>query len=116
MTPNGFAIEVKNGVTYIDGILIVNKTYPLPSTYIPANSQVPVTTANCANCLDKDAYEAYTKMKNDAASQGMGLWIASGYRSYSYQSALYGGYVNWPRIHTPRDLATVNINRVLLST
>lgn len=94
VTPNGFAIEVKNGVTYIDGILIVNKTYPLPSTYIPANSQVPVTTANCANCLDKEAYAAYTKMKNDAASQGMGLWIASGYRSYSYQSALYGGYVN----------------------
>ena len=28
-----FAIENKNGITYIDGILIANKSYSLPSDY-----------------------------------------------------------------------------------
>lgn len=94
VTTKGFAIEVKDGVTYIDGYLVVNKTYPLPSTYVPTNPQVAVTTANCANCLDKDAYAAYSSMKSDAAKLGLNLWIASGFRSYSYQNALYSGYVN----------------------
>ncbi len=33
-------------------------------------------------------------MKNAASAQGLSLWIASGYRSYTYQNGLYQSYVN----------------------
>lgn len=94
VTSKGYKIEVIDGVTYIDGYMIANKTYALPSTYVPTNTTKPVTATNCADCLDKEALDAYTRMKNDAASDGHTIWIASGYRSYSYQNALYNGYVN----------------------
>ncbi len=34
-TSKGFKIEVINGITYVDGIMIANKTYPLPKDYVP---------------------------------------------------------------------------------
>ncbi len=92
-TSKGFPIETINGVTYVDGYLIVNKTYPLPSDYVPNNTYKPITQINCADCLDKQAIDAYQQMKKDASSNGHGLWVASGYRGYTYQAALYNGYV-----------------------
>ena len=78
--PTGDAkIEVKNGITYVNGILIANKTYPVPSTYNPG--------------LDPQAQAAFNKMQQAAAAQGIYLWICSGFRSYSYQSQLYNNYV-----------------------
>ncbi len=92
-TSKGFTIENKNGVTYIDGHLVVNKTYPLPEDYIPSDTHKPTTSSNCLECIINEGYDAYTKMKQDASGEGMTLWIASGYRSYSYQNGLYTGYV-----------------------
>lgn len=94
-TSKGFDIEVRDGVTYIDGFLVVNKTYPLPDNYIPTNTHKAVTASStiCQECIDEEAYGAYTRMKSDASSQGLSLWIASGYRSYSYQNGLYNSYV-----------------------
>ncbi len=96
LTSNGFEIKLVDGVTYIGGHLIVNKTYPLPSDYIPINTHKTVTpkTTICTDCIVNEAYNAYIDMKNDASKQGLTLWIASGYRSFSYQNALYEGYVN----------------------
>ncbi len=94
VTTKGFAIETKDGITYVDGYLIVNKTYPLPEDYVPKNTYKTVNTANCADCLDKSVIDAYNKMKTDAAANGLTLWIASGFRSYGYQTALYNGYAN----------------------
>lgn len=93
-TSKGFKIETKNGVTYIDGYLIVNKTYPLPSDYIPKETYKEVTSDNCQECIIDEAYNAYKNMRSDAASQGLSLWIASGYRSYKYQTGLYNKYVS----------------------
>lgn len=93
-TSKGFTIEVKDGITYVDGYLIVNKTYPLPSDYVPIDTYKAITTSNCQECLNNDAYAAYSKMKSDASTNGLSLWIASGYRSYSYQNGLYQSYVN----------------------
>jgi len=89
-------IETINGITYIDGYLIVNKTYPLPKEYTPKNthSKVDNNTMNCATCIDKNAYQAFEKMKKDAANQKLNIWIQSGYRSYEYQEALYNNYVS----------------------
>lgn len=93
-TSKGFTIETRDGVTYIDGHLLVNKTYPLPKEYVPSNTHKAVgNNSICQDCIIEEAYTAYTKMKNDASALGLNIWIASGYRSYSYQNALYTGYV-----------------------
>lgn len=67
------------GLTYIQGILVVNKTYSLPADYDPG--------------VDPEAKAALDKMFDDAAKEGIKLWVASGYRSYSHQNSLYNNYV-----------------------
>ena len=78
-TSKGFKGEVKNGITYIDGLMIANKTYALPSTYNPGfNSEV-----------SKNA----DVMLNAAKLEGLNIYIVSGFRSYSTQSRIYNNYV-----------------------
>lgn len=92
-TSKGYKIEVKDGVTYIDGFLVVNKTYPLPSSYVPTGTHKKVSGQICQECIIEEGYSAFANMKKDATAQGLNLWIQSGYRSYSYQGGLYNGYV-----------------------
>lgn len=66
-------------LTYINGILIANKTYSLPESYAPG--------------IDKTAESALNKMINAAKQDGINLFIKSGYRSYSTQKTLYNNYV-----------------------
>lgn len=73
-------IVVKDGITYVDGILIANKTYSLPSDYYP--DFLPETQA------------AFDEMSADAAAEGLNLYISSGFRSYDYQANLYNRYVS----------------------
>lgn len=83
-----------DGVTYIDGIIIVNKTYGLPSDYKPNDTYTPVNNLNyCSTCINKEAYKKYLEMEADATSLGLHIWIQSGYRSYSFQKELYEGYI-----------------------
>lgn len=71
-------IQNVDGLTYVDGILIVNKTYSLPSDYAPG-----VNTA---------AQAAFEDMMGDAYNDGIVLYINSGYRSYEDQETLYYNY------------------------
>ena len=80
-TSNGHKGQVINGITYIDGYLIANKTYALPSSYHPGG-------------LNGEMYNALQTMINDAAGQGINLWIKSGYRSYNTQQGTYAHWVN----------------------
>lgn len=73
------AQSTADGLTYIDGILVVNKTYALPSDYNPG--------------VDPDAQAAFDKMQAAAAKEGLNIYISSGFRSYDYQSGLYDRYV-----------------------
>lgn len=83
------------GLKIIDGILIVNKSYPLPKDYVPTNTYKNATGLNyCTTCIDKEAYEKYKEMKADATALGLNIWIQSGYRSYNLQESLYNKYVN----------------------
>mgnify|MGYP004556773345 FL=1 len=83
------------GLKIIDGILIVNKSYPLPKDYVPTNTYKDATGLNyCSECINVDAYEEYKLMKADMASLGLNIWIQSGYRSYNLQESLYNKYVN----------------------
>ena len=82
-------------IKYVDGILIVNKSYPLPADYVPPNTYKDATGLNyCSTCLDRETYEQYQKMDADATALGLNIWIQSGYRSYSLQESLYNKYVN----------------------
>ena len=78
--------------TYIDNILIVNKTYSISKDYIP-DSYETITDA-CPKCLDKKTYDAFLSMQEDAESHGLNIWIQSGYRSYEYQKKIYDNYVS----------------------
>lgn len=79
-TSKGFKGKVIDGVTYIDDVLIANKTYSLPSDY--------------GTGLTSTTQSAFDKMNADAKSLGLNLWIASGYRSYATQKRLYNNYVS----------------------
>ena len=81
-TSKGYDIVEKDGLTYIDGILIVNKTYSLPSTYNPGG-------------LTDEFQTAFDEMQEAAAEDGIDLFIVSGFRDYEYQAALYDKYVSF---------------------
>ena len=66
--------------TYVNGILIVNKQFGLPSTY---NKDI-----------DPEASAAVKKMMEAAKVEGHSLQAFSGFRSYEYQTSLYERYVN----------------------
>ena len=78
-TSKGFKGEIIDGVTYIDGTLIVNKTYSLPSTF--------------GNGLTEETKNAFAQLKVAALLEGLDIYIASGFRSYERQVTLYNNYV-----------------------
>ena len=92
LTEKGYTLKIENGIAYIDGHLIVNKTYSIPSTYQPTNPYQKITTERCNNCINNEVMQAFKLMKSDATSIGLNIYIASGYRSYSYQERLYNNY------------------------
>ncbi|MBQ8966501.1 D-alanyl-D-alanine carboxypeptidase family protein [Ruminococcus sp.] len=77
--PTGPVIEVIDGVTYVDGILIANKSYALPQNY--------------GNGLTTETLNAFYDMQRGASYDGISLWICSGFRSYWDQNYLYWNYV-----------------------
>ena len=79
ITSKGFTGYIKNGITYIDGYLIANKTYALPSTYNPELNSTVKEKAN----------EMFQKAKNE----GLNIWLSSGFRSYNTQKTIYNNYV-----------------------
>jgi len=93
LTSKGYKIEVIDGCTYIDGVLIANKTYSLPDTFIPTDPEVPVTAQWSTTSLDKTLMTNWRKMLSDATAKGLNIYIASGYRSYSQQVKTYNSYV-----------------------
>ena len=74
-------VEVINGMSYVDGVLLANKTYSLPASYDPKG-------------LTKETSAAFKKMQTAAYKDGISLWVCSGYRSYYDQKYLYNMYCN----------------------
>lgn len=72
-------IEVIEGVTYIDDILVVNDEYGLPEDYNPG--------------LEQEVIDAYSEMSEDGAEEGYEFVIVSDFRSYQQQKALYDDLV-----------------------
>ena len=77
---NSNKLEVIDGITYVDGIMIVNKTYSLPSSYNPGG-------------LTDEFMDAFYEMQAAASLDNIYLFVASGFRDYDYQVELYNKYV-----------------------
>lgn len=65
--------------TYIDGILLANKKYPLPSSFAPGESP--------------EAREAFEEMAAEALLEGFDLDAFSTFRTFERQQELYDRYV-----------------------
>lgn len=66
---------------YEGNTLIVNKSYPLSSSYNP-------------NGLDPTCEEWFYKLVSAAAKEGINIFLSSGFRSYDLQQSIYNNYVN----------------------
>ena len=75
LTSTGHQGEMKNGLLYVDGLLMVNKTFGVPEDY--------------GEDLDPSALEAYYKLYEGAWKDGIFVEIVTGYRSYREQAQLY---------------------------
>lgn len=77
---NGYEIKTVGGVTYVDGVLVANKTYGLPASYYTGG-------------LTGECDRAYDALKAAAAKAGYSLYISSGFRDYETQEVIYNRYV-----------------------
>lgn len=94
VTSKGFIVKKENGISYVDGHMIVNKTYSLPQSFVPLNPyNGSIDGDYCINCIDKDAMNAFKLMQSDAKALGLNIYIASGYRGFNRQVVLYDNYV-----------------------
>lgn len=76
---NKHLVIIKKYITYIDGYLIVNKTYSLPQNY--------------GKKLNRKLVKAFNKMKKDALKEEINLKILSGFRSFDRQKEIYNNYI-----------------------
>lgn len=74
-------VSTANGATYINDILVVNKSYSLPSSFNPGG-------------IEDEVKKAFEQMQKAAVNDNIKLWIQSGFRSYSYQQSIYNNNVN----------------------
>lgn len=77
---SAYALYIENEKPlYLNGILVVNKTFGLPRNY--------------ASSLQPEVIDAYNLMKADAQKDGIILNIRSGFRDTDTQEALFNTYV-----------------------
>lgn len=86
----GYTIKNYYGVTYVDGVVIANKTYSLPSNFAPNNL---VTINGYIKVVDY-VKDAFLSLSSDAKVIGLNIYASSGYRSYSNQKYIYENYVS----------------------
>lgn len=67
-------------VPEVNGIPIVNKTYPLPADYSPGD-------------LTPETYEAFGRLVAAAAADQIEITFVSGFRSYEYQQSVHDRWV-----------------------
>ena len=68
--------------------MLVNKYHYVDKDYVPSN----LIKVN-GLMINKEAYEAYLKLKNDINKDNLNIRIISAYRSYGYQEILYNNYL-----------------------
>lgn len=77
-----------DGLTVISGILLVNKSHPLPADYAPDYTN----GAGQSTSLQGEAEAAAEAFLAAANAQGNSMYVLSGYRSYNVQASLFANY------------------------
>ena len=90
-TSKGYNMKNYYGVTYIDDVVIANKTYSLPSNFVPNNLE----SINGYIKVVDYVKDAFIELTSDSASLGLNIYASSGYRSYSDQNYIYNNYVSF---------------------
>lgn len=88
-TSKGNTIKNYYGITYIDDLIVVNKTYNLPSNFAPNN----LSTINGYIKVVDYVKDAFNELTSDSKSLGLNIYASSGYRSYNDQNYIYNNYV-----------------------
>ena len=73
------SVDDTEGLTYVNGILIVNKEYGLPATYAPKMNEL--------------CYQQFSQLSSAAAKEGLKIYLGSGYIAYKDQEKIYNGDV-----------------------
>ena len=76
-----YEVVNRDGIYYVEDLMVVNKTYSLPDGYNPGG-------------LSDEFMDAFYEMQAHAELDGIELWIQSGYRSYYTQEIIYNNYVS----------------------
>ena len=89
LTQTGHDGEIRNGILYVDGILVVNKSFGLPEEYNPG--------------MTSETMDAYYKMVSSAWDSGFSVNTVTEFRSYWDQDSLfqYWAYVQGEGVDTP---------------
>lgn len=82
LTSTGDVLVIKDGVASVDGIIIANKTFSLPSDFIPNSGGVEL-----------EVMDAFEEMQRAARADNLDIFIKSGYRSYDTQEETYNWYI-----------------------
>ncbi len=79
-TKTGHTLVIEDGIAYVDGYLIANKSYSLPKTYNPRG-------------LTKETNDAFHAAQAAAKAAGAPFICKSGFRSWYDQDYIFKGYV-----------------------
>ncbi len=90
VAPEPFVPRTENGVTTVDGQILVNKTYSLPRDYRP---ELTSRDLGEAFPVTPETRLAFLAMREAAQKEGLWLFSVSSWRSYELQEMLYAGYV-----------------------
>lgn len=63
---------------------LINETHPLDTSYVPELKEI-----DDERSVDARIYDSLKKMLDDAAAQGLSMYVASGYRSYETQRDVF---------------------------
>lgn len=86
VTKNGFNLEIKNSIAYIEGHLLVNKSYSLPKEFNEG--------ANGTYSMRPEATKAFAEMSAASPLEiRKKLTIVSGFRTIARQTTLFNNYV-----------------------
>lgn len=81
--------EERDGAHYFDGLVVVNKSYPMSQAAISAVGGLKSETQSAFNQM-KQAWNAYVRTHSTTGSTNM--FITSGYRTYADQQTIYNSY------------------------
>lgn len=88
-----FYTNIKSSDTSKGKLMIVNKYYNLSSSYKGDLVETGNYSINSNYKMDREAFEAYKKLYEDALKNNLHIKIRSAYRSYFDQQYIYNGYV-----------------------